>query len=227
MKTKIFLIALVLLFGYSTVMAKYRDRRVNLVVHVEPGLNWFHADEAHLKKGPLRMGISEGLKLDIRFEKFYAFSLGVNWSQWGGNIIYNEPVSFDLESGVEAFQAGTTVTYRLQYVEIPFALKIMMPEVGYSTWFFEAGLDPMYNTRALINATDNNIKNEAFQNGINRLNMAWHSGFGLNYSLGGSLSVQCALVYKNTFLDVTKDGPYRKADNTRVNQVGLRVGIVF
>jgi hypothetical protein len=227
MKTKIISILLVLLFGYSAAEAQYRERRVNFILNVEPCVNWFHADEAHLEKGPLRMGISEGLKLDVRLQKAFAFSVGVNWSQWGGNILYSEPVSFDLESGVQALQAGTTVTYRLQYVEIPFALKVMMPEVGYSTWFFEAGLDPMYNTKALINATDNNIKNEPFQQGINRLNMAWHSGLGLNYSLGGNLSVQFALIYKNTFLDVTRDTPYRQADNTRVNQVGLRLGLVF
>jgi hypothetical protein len=112
-------------------------------------------------------------------------------------------------------------------VDIPLSIKFLLPEIGYATWFAEIGLNPMFNTKALINATDNNIENEPFQQGIGKFNLAWHAGIGTNYSLGGRVSLQFALVYKNTFLDVTRENNIRKADNSRINQVGLRIGLVI
>lgn len=227
MKTKIFLAAITLLFGSTLLPAQHSFRRVNFAISLQPHLNWIHADESFLGKGPVRLGIEGGLRMDYKFERFYALSFGVNLNQTGGNIIYKEALYLDLINGQNILQPGTRVTYRLQYVEIPVALKFIMPEIGYLTGFAEFGLDPMFNTHAFINATDNNIEKEPFQQGVNKFNLAWHTGIGFNYSLGGSLSLQFAIVYKNTFLDVTRENDIRKADNARINQVGLNMGLVF
>jgi len=85
----------------------------------------------------------------------------------------------------------------------------------------------MFNIHSYINATDNNVENEPFKQGINRINLAWHTGVGLIYSLGGSVSLQFAVTYKNTFLDVTRENSIRKPDNARINVIGLNVGILF
>lgn len=227
MKTKVFLVALVLGFGSTFVNAQYHDRRVNFAISLGPQVNWIHADEPHLSTGPIRMGIGAGLRLDYKLQRFYALSFGVNLIQTGGNVIYNEPLYLDLTSGMDTLLQGTKVTYRLQYVEIPFALKILLPEIGYSTWYFEAGLDPMFNTQAFINTTDNNIEKEPFRQGVSPFNLAWHTGLGLNYSLGGSVCLQFTLFYMNSFLDVTRENDIRKPDNSRINQVGLNFGILF
>jgi hypothetical protein len=227
MKTKVFLTAITLFFGSTMLFAQQSYQRVYLAVNIEPHVNWIHADESFLSKGPVRMGIEGGLRLDYRFERFCALSFGVNLNQTGGNIIYNEVLYLDRNKGLDTLLPGTQVTYRLQYVEVPVALKFIMPEIGYSTWFAEVGLDPMINTNAFINATDNNIQKESFKQGVDKFNLAFHTGLGVNYSLGGHLSLQFALVYKNTFLDVTKENDIRKADNARINQVGLRMGIIF
>jgi len=227
MKTKVFLTAIAFIIGSAFLHAQHSPRRVSFAINLQPHLSWIHADESFIGKGPVRLGIEGGLRLDYKFQRFFGLSFGVNLNQTGGNIIYKEALYLDLTSGVDTLQPGTRVTYRLQYVEIPVAIKFIMPEIGYSTWFAEVGLDPMFNNRAFINATDNNIENESFQQGVGKFNLAWHTGLGLNHSLGGSLSLQFALVYKNTFLDVTREIDIRKADNTRINQVGLRIGLVF
>ena len=227
MKTKVFLAAITLFFGSTLLHAQHSDRRVSFAFSLQPHLNWIHADEAFLSKGPVRLGIEGGLRMDYKFERFYALSFGVNLNQTGGNIVYKEALYLDRIHGLDTLQPGTMVTYRLQYVEVPVALKFIMPEIGYSTWFTEIGVDPMFNTLAFINATDNNIEKEPFQQGVGKFNLAWHAGLGLNYSLGGSISLQFAIVYKNTFLDVTRENDIRKADNARINQVGLKMGIVF
>ncbi len=227
MKTKAFLILWVLVFSFSMVDAQFQDRRLRFAVSVEPHFNWFHLADLNTDKGPGRLGINGGVRLDYKFEKFCAFSFGVNWNQTGGNIIYKDTLHLDLGAGNDTLRPGTRVTYRLQYIEIPLALKFMTREIGYSTGFLEIGLDPMFNIHSYINATDNNVENEPFKQGINRINLAWHTGVGLIYSLGGSVSLQFAVTYKNTFLDVTRENSIRKPDNARINVIGLNVGILF
>ena len=213
----------------ATTMAGAQDheRRLNFAINLEPHLNWIHPDETHLETGAFRLGIGSGLRVDYRFERFYALSVGLNWNQTGGNLIYKEPLILDLTSGMDTLQAGTRVTYRLQYVEIPIALKFILPEIGYKTWFFETGVDPMFNLKAVINATDDNIEDEPFDQGVGGFNVAWHAGLGFKHSFGSNLGVQFELIYKNTFLDVTRENDIRTADNSRINQVGISIGIVF
>jgi hypothetical protein len=227
MKTKVFLLAWILVFSITYGKAQDQERRVKLAISVEPHFNWMHADENSLSAGAGRLGINGGLRVDYRFEKFYALSFGVNWNQTGGNIIYNEPLYLGLSSGTDTLRAGTKVTYRLQYVEVPLAIKFLTREIGYSTWFFEIGLDPMFNIQAYIDANDNSVVKEPFKPGVNRFNLAWHTGIGLNYSLGGSVSLQFAITYKNTFLDVTRENDIRTPDNVRINVVGFNVGLLF
>jgi hypothetical protein len=227
MKTKIFLAAITLLFGVTVLNAQHSGRRVNFAISLQPHVNWIHADESSLGPGPVRLGIEGGLRMDYKFDRFYALSFGLNLNQTGGNITYKESLYLDITKGLDTLRPGTRVTYRLQFVEIPVALKFILPEIGYSTWFAEIGLDPMFNTSAFINATDNNIEKEPFQQGVSRFNLAWHTGLGINYSLRGNLSLQFAIIYKNTFLDVTRENDIRKADNARINQIGLKMGIVF
>jgi opacity protein-like surface antigen len=227
MITKVFLTAMAVVFCSTVLFAQHAARKVSFGINLQPHVNWIRGDESFIGKGPVRLGIEGGLRLDYKFERFFALSFGVGLNQTGGNIVYKENLYLDLNSGLDTLLPGTRVSYRLQYVEVPAALKFILPEIGYQTWFAEVGLDPMFNTKAFINATDNNIAKEPFQQGVSRFNLAWHTGIGVTYSLGGNLSLQAALVYKNTFLDVTRENEIRKADNARINQVGLRMGIVF
>lgn len=227
MKTKAFLLAITLIFSTALLHAQHSGRKVSFGINLQPHVSWIHADEPSLGTGPVRLGIQGGLRLDYQFQRLFAFSFGVNLNGTGGNIIYNDALYLNLSDRTDTLLPGTKVTYRLQFVEIPVALKIVLPEIGYSTWFAEVGLDPMFNTSAFINATDNNIEKEPFQNGVSSFNLAWHSGIGFTYSLGGRVGLQWALFYQNTFLDVTRENDIRKADNARINQVGLKMGIVF
>lgn len=228
MKTKVFLAAAVLILCPILLHAQRSGgRRVNFAISLQPHVNWMHADESTLANGPIRLGMEGGLRLDYRFERFFALSSGVNLNQTGGNIIYRDSLYLDRTGGVDGLRPGTRVTYRINYIEIPVALKFILPEIGYSTWYAEIGVDPMFNSSAFITATDNNIEKEAFKQGIGEFNLAWHGGIGINYSLGGNLSLLMALFYKNTFLDVTRENVIRKADNVRINEIGLKMGILF
>lgn len=226
MKTRILLIGFLAAIALS-LNARSTERRLHLALGFEPHVNWMQAGEAQLPNAPVRMALSGGIRVDYLFLKPFAFSFGANWNQTGGNIIYKRTFVLDPSAGGGSLLPGTTVTYRLRYAEIPMALKVVLPEIGYSTWFIEAGIDPMIRTGAFINATDNNISKMPFEQGVSPVNLAWHGGLGFDYSLGRVLSLRFQLVYKNTFLDVTRENGIRTSDNARINQVGLNLAFVF
>jgi hypothetical protein len=226
MKTKTLLTALMACLTLA-LSGQSNDRKVRFSLGMEPHLNWIGSEDTHISKGPVRAALSGGVRIDYRFMKPFAFSFGANWNQTGGNIIYSVPIPLDLSAQRDTLMAGTRITYRLRYVEIPVALKIVLPEMGYSTWFIEAGLDPMFITGGFIDATDNNIDKVPFEEGVTPFNLAWHGGLGIDYSLGRFMSLRFELLYKNTFLDITREQDIRKPDNARVNQVGLCIALVF
>ena len=226
MKTRTVLTGFLICLTF-TLNALPRERKVRFSIGTEPHLNWIKPVDNHLEQGPVRLAISGGIRVDYHFMKPFAFSFGANWNQTGGNIIYKESTSFDLATGRNTLMPGTQVTYRLRYAEVPVDLKIVLPEIGYSTLFLESGLDPMFITGAFIDATDNNIQKAEFRQGVIPFNLAWHAGIGLDYAVGRIMSLRFELIYKNTFLDVTREYNIRKPDNVRINQVGLNVALVF
>lgn len=207
--------------------AQQNERRVRFSVLSEPHLNWLYSDVQKVVNGPLRLGIGGGLRLDYFFQSHYAFSVGVNMNVTGGNLVYQDPLILNRTTGLDTLAPGSTITYRLQYVEIPIAIKLLTREIGYLTYFAEFGLDPLINNRALINATDNNIESDPYQHEIGTFNLAYHGGFGVHYSFGGDLSLIVALEYKNSFLDLTLDKGLMPPDNIRLNQAALKIGILF
>jgi len=183
--------------------------------------------ERHLTGDTVRAGISAGLRMDIRLRKHTALSFGVDWNHTAGNLYYQNPVIIDRVYGLDTLGAGASLIYRMQYLEIPVALKFFLPEIGYTTLFCEAGLDPMFNTGATLTQKPRGFNKESFVQGVAHFNLAYHAGIGFIYSFGEHLALQVLALYENTFLDVTRENEVRTDDNTRLNQVGLSVGLIF
>jgi hypothetical protein len=55
--------------------------------------------------------------------------------------------------------------------------------------------------------------------------MAMNLGIGIDYDLGSSNAVSLGLVFQNGLLDVTTDHAF--ADNTKINTLNLKLGIIF
>ena len=217
----------ILAVSFVHLSAQEENRKVRFLLYGEPHINWLYSDEPHLETGTVRMGVDAGMRLDLNFDRYYAFSFGAGIHQTGGKIGFTDTLYLDRITGFDTLVPGTQITYRLQYVEIPLAVKFKTPQIGYTTLFAEVGLDPMISTRALIDATDNSIIKESFQQGVYGFNLAYHTGIGLVYELRNGMGLQFQLVYQNTFLDVTREGNIRQPDNTRLNQAGLSIGIIF
>ena len=135
------------------------------------------------------------------------------------------PISFI--TGIYNMPPGTQLTYHLQYVELPLGLKLSTREIGYSTFFTDFGINPMWQLKATGDTSDGlNNKNPIFKE-VTRFNVGYHGELGISYSLGNKTSLVFAAYYKNTFLDFTTDYLGKPHDNSRINLAGIRVGFGF
>jgi hypothetical protein len=203
------------------------QRPVNLLIHGGIHGSWLNPDETIPAGGRARMGLSAGLRMDYNFHKHFALSWGAGIIHAGGNVIYSDGLHAELDSGPVILPRGAQVNYRVQMLEAPVALKLQTNRIGYTRYFLEAGLDPLFRLKATINAPDQDLKNEPFTNGVPWFNLAYHAAAGFRYSFTRLLGFQVSIFYRNSFLDFTREAPLQPADNIRLNQTGLSLALTF
>ena len=76
------------------------------------------------------------LVVDINFTQNYTFSTGVKYTSFGGKLKFNDTLGVNgvTENGV------MNRKYRVNYIEIPLALKLKTNQMGYLTPFVQIGL---------------------------------------------------------------------------------------
>lgn len=200
--------------------------------------SWLSTDSKKASTDGGRFSFAYGMFMDINVAENFAFSTGLNILETGGTILYNDSIKLNTNDGLYDLSAGSRVSYKLRYLELPISIKGKTKEIGYITYFAKVGASPMFviKSRADVDGTvkdennaivddrnDLNIKDD-----INFFNIGFHVGGGMEYSLGGSTSVIAEIQYTNNFLDVTKDNEdYNNKVAVTNGMVVLKVGIKF
>lgn len=196
-----------------------------------PQLVWTkNGDNLTIASG-VKVGFNYGLIADFSIGNNYAFATGLNISQNSSAILYKDSMKFNSTGTSLLFPASTTTTYtKLQYINIPLALKLKTNEIGYMTYFGQFGFDLGINTSA-----KGDIKNSFGVNypitgdlgkDIYPFNLSLNIGAGIEYSLSKSTAFITSLSFHNGFLDIS-DSPRDFKTKTILNQIELRLGILF
>ncbi|HMG16422.1 MAG TPA: outer membrane beta-barrel protein [Saprospiraceae bacterium] len=217
------------IFNIATAQEKLR-----FGFEVSPFLSWMSSDIKTVESQGGHLGLNIVADGEYKFGTNYAIRLGLGLSfAQGGSLKHNEINGFgnlfpnsNLSSpSLDSIAHGTIVKYRIQYIEVPFALKMCTPEYGNYKFFAEVpSLFIGFRTTAqadIGNATDENITRDAIL-----INLGWGLGAGVEYSLNSSTSLLAGIYYQGGFTDVTKDdGADKNKANT--NRVVLRIGVLF
>jgi len=225
MKRNLFLIILILCGTYVLGQKQYKKIQFSLVG--SPHVSWLKSDLKENQTGPVFLGYSAGVDFDYFFDSNYGFSTGLSLERTGGSLTYTDEQVIHFTAGYDTMAPGTKMTYQLQYLDIPLGLKFTSTEIGYTTVFADVGLNILINTKSTATSTDNNYVKEPLPEEIPLFNIAYHVEVGIMYSFGNNLSLIVAAEYRNTFLDLTRDLGAPFADNTHINQIGLKVGLAF
>jgi hypothetical protein len=197
---------------------------------VAPALAWLKPDIKGYESGGSKIGFIYGAMMDYNFAKNYALNLGLEVSYRGGKLKYevsNTSVTF---KGVN--------TYNLQYIEIPFSIKMKTNEIGYMTYFGQFGFQPAFKFSAkadyestLTNPSQTITTNETdidVTDQINSFNASLLFAIGTEYRISGNTSLIGAIQFSNGFTNVldVKD-PTDTEVKAITNYLSLNIGVFF
>lgn len=192
---------------------------VKFGIFFDPTVTWLRSDVKDVIPDRTHLGFDLGMTADFYFSKNYAFVTGISLFSTGGALQYSNEIN--LHTKDEIIKISGNVTYKVQYVKIPVAMKFKTHMIGRFVYSANLGFDPMFRVSARADFIGE--ENAQVNDEIKWLNMGWHFGGGAQYSLGGELSVFGGFSFMNTFLDMTQPAH----DMITSNHLIFRIGVMF
>jgi len=203
------------------------QKKISLGIHADPVISWFSSDIMEIKNEGARPGFNFGLTYNKYFTPNYSFSTGINLLNAGGRLVSKSATIMKLKNSDKTVAAGEPIIYKIQYLSIPFGLKLQTNQIGYLTFFSDLGLDPKVVIGGKVDIPSLNIKGENAMNELNMFNLSYHVTAGIEYSLGGTTSLVAGLNFDNNFLDITKETGVQPVDKISHKILSFRMGVNF
>ena len=218
---------------------------------VSPTFNFIASDENDIKNNGTVVGLKLGMLGEYYFRENYAFTGGIGFAfNSGGKMLYDPEGVYWSQSDHtvkgDTLTGGANLRYGVQYVEIPFGLKMTTRYFGQIRAFAEI---PVFTigvktqARGDISGTSRTTGDARSEDKIdikkevNPLNLSWGLGGGAEYEISESTSIVAGLFYQQGFLDMTdKDGTDFKNnegsfvdDDSKITlrNITLRIGVNF
>jgi len=205
-----------LIFLNTTISAQQKFR---FGLQISPTLTWMTSTDNGINDNGKNVGLKLGVLGESYFAENYSFVFGLNFAfnqggtlkyDVGGNLWPKSQLSDDRYQAEDkgAIPDGANLKYSLQYVEIPFGLRLRTQEFGYFRYFAEIPVFTVgFNTQAegAITGTDMDTENENISDDINTFAFSWGLGGGVEYSIGTQTSLVAGIFYQSYITDVTKD----------------------
>ncbi len=191
-------------------------------IQFSPTLTWLSTDNNKINGNGTAFG---GPKLGMMGEKYFrenyavTFGLGFAFNQggtlkhdFGGDLWSNSTLS---NSVYHELPDGVNLRYSLQYVEIPFGLKMKTQEFGYIRYFAELPiftLGILTQAQGAVEGTDMDTEKEEIRDDVNLFAFSWGIGGGIEYSVGPNTALIGGIYYQNNITDVTKNDGLRRGE---------------
>jgi len=188
-------------------------------IHFNPIVSWFNSENKTLKSDGNRLGIDGGVDIDRFFAERYAFSTGVSIGGFGGQLKNTE----EIDMFGNKLPAGSSTQLNLKYLSIPIGLKFKTEEIGYSTFYAQIGFSTQYCLSAKAVSDISALDGSSVIDDINRLNVGYHIGGGVEYAITRSTAIVAGLIYTSYFTDALSTSKYTATSSN----VALRLGIRF
>jgi len=196
--------------GFTTAVAQ-DVKPVRLGFTVAPAMTWLSSETKELDTKGLRLGFSYGVTVDFTIAQSNNYSLATGFliSHTGGKLNYAEGAS--LEPGVTPLRSGRTeYNAKMQYINVPFTLKLKTNEIGYMSYFGQFGLlggvkigskkdgQTSFDTVTGIVPYDN----ESFNADSRLFNAGMLIGIGTEYNISGGTNLVFGIQYFRGFTNV-------------------------
>lgn len=214
---------------------------------LSPNFTWISNQETAINGN----GSNLGLKLGVIGEKFfaandsYSFSFGIGFAfNQGGTLRHDVggdfwPNSLSETDVRRSLPDGVNLKYGIQYVEIPFGLKMRTQEFGYFRYYVEPGFTLGLKTQArgsVSGAGELNVDDIPIKKDVNFINLSWGIGGGVEYTVGESTAIIGGLSFQSGFIDITDNDaetkpagqePVSEDSKATIKSLTIRLGVMF
>lgn len=176
----------------------------------------FQTIDANNVEGSTNLGFSYGIVVDYALSDQFIIHSGLAHTLLTSNLIYSLGNTNENE----------TLDYRLQYVEIPFSVKVKTNELGHFKYFGLFGISPGFPVRARKDFASNTLMEENVRAGkdLVKLNFPLIFGAGIEYALAERTALFAQLQFNNGLTNVYDDNDKNKIS---WKQIGIKAGIFF
>ncbi len=241
-------IALLLFFAAYLLGKVEAQKGFRLGFQASPSWSWLRTGDKKLEGVGSNWGVKLGVLGEYYFADKYAFTAGLGFGfNQGGSIqntyVRNKPWDQSLESpNPDVFGVNAKFHYRVNYVEVPFGLKMRGGSNEDARFKFYAEL-PVFTIGFVTKATgdirgtsnpdlnDINIKEE-----VRPLSLSWGLGGGIEYEFASSATLVAGLAFQKQFTDLTRSelvsnelaGDLTKKDTKATfGNIALKLGVFF
>jgi hypothetical protein len=198
---------------------------VKMGLLASPQVTWMASDNNSIKSDGPMLGFNFGLLSDFYFAERYCMSTGITINNSAGKLKYNKGTSFKTSDILDTLVAGTTVKYRIQFIEVPLSFKFQSNQIGYFEYYAQFGVTGMVRVSANCTIDDYDINKAGCKDEINLFNVGYNIGGGINYYFSKNTAITAGVIYTNGFVDITNND--RHDDKTLLKSVTLKFGVIF
>jgi opacity protein-like surface antigen len=218
-------------------------------VQTSPVFSWMKTTDKKIEGAGTNLGLKVGAAAEYYFQPNYAIVTGLGFGLNQGGTLQNgyptgifwneselsEPTKFD------TLPVNAKLHYRVNYVEIPFGLKMRGGTNEDARFRFYAEL-PVFTLGFVTKATGDirgtnsqNTEDEDIRDDVNGLSLSWGLGGGIEYEIATSTTLVAGLAYQQQFTDLTGDKGFVLKNNTFAKEkskgtfglIALRLGVFF
>ena len=221
-------VAAVFVISFCTVAkAQDDDKSFRFGLKVTPSVNWLRPDLKSVEKDGASVRFGYGLITEFKLASVISFVTGVGGDYDGGKLSFKDSVTYYVKDGslvaiksvnitdtTLAHYKLSTRSYKVNYINIPLALKMKTKDIGGITYFGSFGGDLGIRTKAkatdtkvdlkVPNGTDYDPTNIDITKDINLFKMNLNVGAGIEYNLAGSTSLLVSINYRRGFITAPK-----------------------
>jgi len=230
---------------------------------ISPNLTWINSNDNTINREGTNIGLRLGVMGEYYFTERYAITGGLGFAfgqggslihETGGNFFRESEISNPtLNSGDKPLPDGVELGYNIQYVEIPFGLKLRTDEIGYLRYFAEIPVFTLSfraQSRGSIMGGEINEEDLDINRDVTPINFSWGVGGGIEYSITSNAVLIAGIYYNSSFIDITDNDAIQALEfidagvdvndpaddnfvtrpedsNVSIGSITLRIGVLF
>ncbi|MBO6516895.1 MAG: PorT family protein [Bacteroidia bacterium] len=221
--------------------ANAQDQRFRIGLKFSTNLSWISPVSKNIDRVGSSLGYSYGVMADYNFQKYYALSSELLFTDLAGSIVHTDRLTYTDSMGTTS-HSDVQYDYKFKYIQIPISIKFKTKQFGYWTYWAQFGFSPSFLTQATADITGKTVPFDD-PTGIRvnkKVNDEYHYdnfddkvffmrfpliiGAGVEYNVAGNTSLYAGLRMDNNFLNVFVADDLTQAKN---NFASLNVGVFF